>query len=330
MRFEFLPSSEQASKFDAEMQRALRESVLSLADQAHHILPDRLARDIANWSEQSTALHPVSPSGFGAYYDCVQALQSGHRFRARKLFRDIISEAAPQPDVRIKRLGVDYSRRASNRFQRYMGNGKTDASGIAKCHPRDAERFTAALKAAFDILSESSPGLYAEFQTLIRDIILVAPDGSHLDEFEGGTCFKLWGALFLNAESEASPLQLAITLAHEEGHAVLFGMCRDEMLVENLDDERHWSPIRQAERPLEGIFHATFVSARMVNTIRDIQRRRALTAVDKEQATQDLEQALKIYSEGVEIVAQKARFTTTGKAVFDGMTASMRDLLADA
>ena len=201
---------------------------------------------------------------------------------------------------------------------------------IAKCPQREARQFKANLSAALGILAASAPDLYAEFQTLIRDIILVVPDGSCDDEFEGGTCFKLWGALFLNAESEATPLQLAITLAHEEGHAVLFGACREEMLVENSDEERFWSPIRQAERPLEGIFHATFVSARMAVTIREIQRNSALSPADRKIVDQELKQALSIYEEGARIVAENARFTETGQAVFNEMSKSMRDVLVEA
>ena len=328
--FEFKPSPVQAARFDTDMQMALRESVWNVVEQVRDDLPNQLVADAELWAQLPTNTSPTAPAGFGAYYDFVQALEQNRTGRAKSLLREILFDSDAGSGVQINRLGADYSGRISSRFQAYMGNGKTDASGIAKCPQRDARRFKTNLSAALGILAARVPDLYAEFQTLIREIILVVPDGSCDDEFEGGTCFKLWGALFLNAESEATPLQLAITLAHEEGHAVLFGACRSEMLVENPDEERFWSPIRQAERPMEGIFHATFVSARMALTIREIQRNGALSIAEKKTIDQELSQALSIYEDGVDIVAENARFTQTGKTVFDEMTRSMRDFLVDA
>lgn len=328
--FEFKPSSVQAARFDTDMQSALRDSVRNVVDQVSDDLPAALVDDAESWARTVDVAMSTAPAGFGAYYDFVEALEHGKIGRAKRLLREILFDSDASPELQIRRLGADYSRRSSARFQAYMGNGKTDASGIAKCPSHEARRFKSNLIAALGILAASAPDLYAEFQTLIREIILVVPDGSSDDEFEGGTCFKLWGALFLNAESEATPLQLAITLAHEEGHAVLFGACRKEMLVENPDEERFWSPIRQAERPLEGIFHATFVSARMAVTIREIQRNADLSPADRKTADQELRQALSIYEDGVQIVNENARFTATGKMVFDEMTKSMQDFLVDA
>ena len=321
--FSFFPSADQAARFDTAMQTALRESVLNLAGQAKSVLQSDTYDRVADWAAVRPKLTPTTPAGFGAYYDCVAALMQDEFQRADQALREIVSASATAPRPQIKRLGTDYSPSVVRRFQNCFRSNKTDASGFADCSSRDAERFSVALNRAQDILAKNCPDLFQEFETLIREIVLVAPDGTNDDEFEGGTSFKLWGALFLNAESEASPVELAITLAHEEGHAVLFGMCQDEMLVENMDDERYWSAIRQAERPLEGIFHATFVSARMAYTARAIEADRTLSIGERRQVRDALDQALAIYLDGVPTLTKHARFTKTGKTVFQSMTEAM-------
>ena len=321
--FSFAPSATQAERFDAAMQAALRESVLNLAGQAKSVMSPGLYDRVAKWAGTQPDLHSTTPTSFGAYYDCVTALMQNEYKIADDAFREIISASAAPSRPQIKRLGVDYDEAVARRFQNCFQSEKTDASGFADCTERDARRFSGTLNLAFDLLAKTSPDLFQEFETLIREIVLVAPDGSSEDAFEGGTSFKLWGALFLNAESDASPVELAITLAHEEGHAVLFGMCRDEMLVENMDDARYWSAIRQSERPLEGIFHATFVSARMAHTAHAIAADRTLSSRERNQAHLACDQALDIYRDGIPTLTKHARFTKTGKAVFQSMTAAM-------
>ncbi|MEO1305788.1 MAG: HEXXH motif-containing putative peptide modification protein [Pseudomonadota bacterium] len=328
--FSFYPSAEQAKRFDAAMQFALRESVLNIAAQAQSVLPEHTLHAVQTWATSDPSARPTSPLGFGAFYDCIHALQTDNFTTANSLFNEIIDAAPASARPRITQLGEDYSPAAARRFQSFFKSEQTDASGFAPCSPQDARRFSNALTIAMDSLAKHCPDLFQEFEAIVREVVLVAPDGSSQDEFEGGTSFKLWGALFLNAQSEATPLELAITLAHEQGHAVLFGMCKDQMLVENSDDERYWSAIRQAKRPLEGIFHATFVSARMAYAAREIRSGSALNRRDRDTAKQAIEQALEIYHDGVPTLAKHARFTSTGHLVFESMTAAMADFTVKA
>ena len=62
-------------------------------------------------------------------------------------------------------------------------------------------------------------------------------------------------------------LDTAQALAHESGHNLLFGFCASESLVENADEELFASPLRADPRPMDGVFHATYVVARMHQTL---------------------------------------------------------------
>ena len=321
--FRFEPSADEAARRTQDMHEALGDSVFSLAQQASHVLPSLEIERVANWRQDIRCNPSLSAETFGAYYDLVDALERDAFSDAKSLFDEILTAPRTSAPTRIRSLGRDYSERVDARFRRYMGSEKTGVSGIAAPEHVDQERFSKTLNAALSLVSQHRPELAAEFQNLIRDIILVAPDCASNIEFEGGTSFKLWGALFLNAECTPSAVQLAVTLAHEEGHAVLFGACRSEMLVDNSDEERFWSPIRQSPRPLEGIFHATFVSARMMDLLLVLRRGQGFSVSERAQIESDLKLATQIYREGVEMVGRHARFTSTGKTVFDAMRGSI-------
>lgn len=325
---QYLPSVQQARQLNLEMHAALVSSLRNVAGQAADVLSESTINAFGLWAGSRGTAETLPPSAFGAYYELVNALQCDEFDRADTLFHEIMNAPERPKAVQVRRLGHDYDADTTRRFQAYMGNGKTDASGIAPPALKDAHAFTENLNAALAILSEHCPELAQEFHELIREIILVAPDGSSDSEFEGGTSFKLWGALFLNAECTPTPAQLAVTLAHEQGHAVLFGMCREEMLVHNLDDERFWSPIRQAKRPMEGIFHATFVSARMIDVLITLRRNMSLGRRDRTKLDLDLETSANVYEEGVEIISRHARMTETGQAIFEDMTRTMDDRFA--
>ena len=326
--FRFDPTEKQAQAHDTAMHVALADSLVNLAQQVQSVLPSMTADAVSAWRDRVLREGPVSPAIFGAYYDLVQALRDDDFVTAQSLWEEILSAQSVPGGPQINILGSDYCEQTTDRFKRYMGNGKTGVSGIARPHPKDSNRFAARLREALAIIDEHRPELVAELRHLIRDIVLVAPDDRSGIEFEGGTSFKLWGGLFLNAECDPSAIQLAVTLAHEEGHAVLFGMCRDEMLVENLDDERFWSPIRQSMRPMEGIFHATFVSARMIDLLIHLRQVEGLSVADKQHVQTDLDQAMHIYREGVILIREHARLTETGRQVFEAMDTAMTSHLA--
>jgi HEXXH motif-containing protein len=52
------------------------------------------------------------------------------------------------------------------------------------------------------------------------------------------------------------------TIVHEAAHLLLFGLARNEPLVNDGPARCHDSPLRRDPRPMDGLFHAAFVLAR--------------------------------------------------------------------
>jgi HEXXH motif-containing protein len=80
--------------------------------------------------------------------------------------------------------------------------------------------------------------------------------------FGGISSFAAWGAICLNQPVHTHWTEYFKQLVHETAHLLLFAMAREQALVLNDANERHPSALRDDDRPIDGIFHAAFVSAR--------------------------------------------------------------------
>jgi HEXXH motif-containing protein len=117
---------------------------------------------------------------------------------------------------------------------------------------------------ALALMQQADPVLYAEVSKLLRMIVLAAPESPDLDHlFNGASTFFVWGGTFLNAGLRRTPISLVDLLVHEGSHVLLFGLAAENALVRNSGDERYSSPLRSDPRPIDGIFHACFVAARV-------------------------------------------------------------------
>ncbi|MEO0884017.1 MAG: HEXXH motif-containing putative peptide modification protein [Pseudomonadota bacterium] len=320
------PNPERAHRQSAALQAQLRASLSYLAGEAAKAEILDLAQ-FGDWMDRMIGQR-LSPACFGAYYDLIAAMEKGQKRRAAVLFGEITETPVCGTTISIRRLGDDYTAGETRRIRKFMGGAGTGASGVRRPNHRKVARFETVLRDALDWIERRAPELAAEIDASIREIILVGPDRSGREAFEGGTSFKLTGALVLNAERDVDVADLVVTLAHEAGHAILFGECCDEMLVENPDTERHWSPIREERRPLEGIFHAGFVSSRMLWVLDRMEEDPQFSLHEQITMTTARADASQVFAECVSIVGQKARLTATGTRIFGQMrkTQSARDL----
>jgi HEXXH motif-containing protein len=109
-----------------------------------------------------------------------------------------------------------------------------------------------------------------------RFVLVVADDATM--HFEAGSSYRLWGAMLLNAVRRKTRIEIIESVAHENAHSRLFGLCTEEPAVQNPDQELYPSPLRVDPRPMDGVYHATFVSARMHWTMSRVIASGLLTA----------------------------------------------------
>jgi hypothetical protein len=120
------------------------------------------------------------------------------------------------------------------------------------------------VEAGLTALKRADRVFHDEVRNLIPMIVLAAPGSADPgDRFNGASTFFLWGASLLNAELSRSSIAMVELLVHESSHVLLFGASADGALTENSGSERYDSPLRPDKRPIDGIFHACFVSTRV-------------------------------------------------------------------
>jgi len=190
--------------------------------------------------------------------------------------------------------------------------------------PEAADDFWPLVQDGLALLRAGVPELAGEIEAILsRFLFAQAPPGAKM-EFDGASHFQFWGLLLLNPRHHRTPLALAEVLAHEAGHSLLFGLTVHEPLVLNPDHQRYASPLRVDLRPMDGIYHATFVSARMAFAMERLADSGVLTAAEAEQARKEAAKDRDNFEKGLSVVAADGDLTETGRAIMDNATAWIR------
>lgn len=171
------------------------------------------------------------------------------------------------------------------------------------------------IRAALDLLKTHDEESYAEFEAFVHCIRLF--QGRVL---RGETSLQSFGAVWLRVpEREQDQIAYWLEhLVHEVAHLRLESVFMLERLVLNpLSEKRYRAPIRDDPRPMRGVFHATFVLARIIRVF----RRLSLAGMDKR-----LRDPLRLFELQFEIGMAslhhpEARFSATGRRIRDALPA---------
>jgi HEXXH motif-containing protein len=266
---------------------------------------------------------PVDPQVFGIYYDLVLSLERDEEEAARALLSELLELPTPASGIQVKSL-ADLSATQRDRYRRQVD---TDPNSVMRIDPAPAamnEHCRGRVGEALSLLRQGYPELHAELQAILREVVIAAsPETDAALEFDGASSFLLWGSIALNARGHETRLDTLEALVHESAHCLLFGLSSAERLLENDHQPRYSSPLRADPRPLDGIFHATFVTARMHHAVATLLQRGILHGQEATQAGHSLTQHVAAFSDGAATLRKHATFTSLGQAVFDGMLRSM-------
>ena len=167
------------------------------------------------------------------------------------------------------------------------------------------------------LLRRIAPALAAEARHLTRQIVLAteAPDAAH--PFYGGSSFFLWGGIFFNPQRHATAYETAETLVHEAAHTLLTALAREEPLVRNPRSARYQAPVRRDPRPMEGIYHATFVLSRTCLLHRTAAGATDLTQPVRTAAAAAARRDTHLFFDGFATVMAQAELGELGRALIE-------------
>lgn len=321
--FGFFPNGARARALDLRMRRILGESLSHIADQA----AGHLAFDAASIHRLAAALQAggrFPPSTFGLYADLVLDISDDELEAAEQLLGALVRERPSAEPMRVLSLDHPDLQEHRERYARLMGCEPGGDFVILPPPADKAERFERMLGPAMKLMRDAAPALADEFDVLVDQLVMVSGEERNGYQFDGGSCYMLWGALFLNIGIERSPVALIEVLAHESAHMLLYGFAAEEPLVLNDDDERYRSPLRIDERPMDGIYHATYVSARMHWMMSRLIDSGRLEAAARDEAEAARRADARNFAAGDEVVRQHGRLTGTGDALMRAARDYMR------
>ena len=257
----FAPDAARARAVDRRMYSELAASLRHVIDACAENAPfDRSVMTHLVESLENGRRCP--PEAFACYYDLVSALMDGDEDGARRISGELTMHLGAAAERVLAPLRPLESCARSARYYRMMV-GDASSIGMSPVDTPVAASFADRFERGMALMHRALPELAGEVDAIVHEVVPIASDPSRATQIDGGSHFQLWGALFLNADFHQTDVAMLEVIAHETAHSLLFGLCTEEMLVENADEELYPSPLRPDLRPMDGIYHATFVSARM-------------------------------------------------------------------
>ncbi len=304
------------------MRERLADALVYICEQLGDELPNAAA--MAACADAVIRRSRVSSLVFGAYYELVSAIDEDDDAAAGRLAAEI-ARARPLPDaMAILALDDPACALPFDRFRRLMDTDPDVPLQVWPPQPQAEAACRDRIRQAFDLLDRGFPQMAAEIRALVGELVLAAgPEDPKAITFDGASCFMLWGAVMLNVRGQSNVLDTAQALAHESGHNLLFGFCADGPLIENEDEERYVSPLRLDPRPMDGIVHATYVTARMHQTVSRLLAAGVLDGGQTEAARADQAVHARGFAAGDEVIRQSGRLTAVGRQVMEAARAYM-------
>jgi HEXXH motif-containing protein len=261
---------------------------------------------------------------YATYYDLLGAARARDGEALKTAFARLPELAIDAKPFHTLRWGDPaFEAKRADRFLHYVNN---DTSNVVHFDEVDVPVYDHACTlahAAVDMFDVAAPEIAGEATELIRELVFVSNSTGKGRGFDGATSFYCWGALFLNAEGHQTLVDMIDGLAHESAHAHLFGIASGAPLVTNPPEERYTSPLRSDPRPLEGIFHATFVSARMYYAHARLFDAGAYSSEQADQAEESSDLARQAFYAGLSTLDAHAKLTSLGRRVIKAASAYM-------
>lgn len=320
----FLPDGERARDINSTMVKHLIASLKTIQDmllRGGH--GDAAVPDVD--FERELEFSALDPVVHAHHYRAMVAVRGGRWADCRAALDDLRSDIGPARPFHCLRWGSrDLNRDKRDALLRCVNSDPQARIAFRDVDAKDfvhLERLTAE---ALDLLGRAAPDLVGELTELVRDLVFANGDPEHGFAFDGITSFHCWGALFLNAAEHRDLISLVDGLSHEGAHSYLFGLAAGAPFLLNGLGGRFSSPLRSDPRPLEGIYHATFVSARMHYAQGRLLASGLLSPEHADAADDARDNARQAFYAGLQTLDAHAEFTPLGRRLMDDTVAHMR------
>jgi hypothetical protein len=312
------PSAARVRDIDQGLRLRLTESLKYLAEMASL---GESSQDLLASIEARLNVGPVSPWVFGLYAKLVAELSKSPQGDARKEFAQI-AHAASLPSYACITNFCDPAI-ATDWWEHFQVLFDTDRQRPFRPESpvhEASELCKKELLKALATLERSDRAWHEEVRNLLRLIVLAAPRTlDSADLFNGASTFFLWGGALVNADIRRNAIAMLDLLVHESSHVLLFGISTEGGLTRNSGRERYDSPVRNDKRPIDGIFHACFVSTRVHLAMNRLLQSNTLGEEEMRVAAERQRYNGESASAALEVLERHAQLTATGEKVMDSL-----------
>lgn len=311
----FEPNGERAGFLYERMKRNLARSIGDIASACRgNIGYDESA--VGGLSARLAGAGAVRPAFYVAYFDLLEAARRDDIEACAALLTELGRAEIEAPAFAYRRWG-DIEPKTAERYLRFVNIDPETPVGFAPLDPVTFAEVCDAARRALAKFDAAAPEISGEIRGLVKEVVLVDGAPGQTMNFDGATSVFSWGALFLNANEHRDIVEMADGLSHESAHAHLFGLSLGEAFVENSPDERFPSPLRAEPRPLDGVFHAAYVSARMHYAHTRLIDGGVLSAGERARAEEARAGGRRAFEDGIATIDAHARLTALGRQVLD-------------
>jgi len=312
-RVAFAPSAERGIALDVAMQHELASSLDHLISACAVEAPG-IGSALMPPRALLAAGQSLPPRAFGLYFQLASSLFDGNESAAQWAAARLSEMAPRQPGLLMQGWGSEESAALEALLALRMGDDVQQFAAVSQATTRC---FTALVNEGLALIQAGVPELHGEITSLLSEMLFAQAPAGAVMEFDGASHYQFWGLLLLNPAHHRTPLAIAEVLAHEAGHSLLFGLTVEEPLVLNGDEELFVSPLRPDPRPMDGIYHATFVSARMAWAMEALADSGLLTNAEQRQARSEAAKDRENFSRGWQTVRQHGRLSATGLQIME-------------
>ena len=313
----FLPDKIRAQQLYTHMKDRLVSSLLYVFEQVGEHA-DINKEDLISCLDSVERAKRVNPVLYGLYYDLLIAASQNSPAEITENFRCIVATDTPDmedisilsfcpPDLDVKTIDL---------YRRSLDIETDSPFDFSSPCETSVQRCNELIVNALEVIKHAAPKLHAEISALITQIILSGSKPLNgADSYDGASSVYLWGAICINADSHHSLLHMIETLIHETAHSLLFGLSVDEPLVQNPPQLRYPSPLRKEPRPMDGVYHVTFVSARVHYGLSCVRNSELLDHTSMQNVEQRLSVHNEAFMDSITTVGREAMLSSLGESI---------------
>ena len=261
----------------------------------------------------------LTPDAYADYFEVIRALQTDPNTQINGFLRNIETQTRKASDgVALRVLSMeDCGRVGARKIRAHFASESLTFGQMRFVPPSAHPRIRRNLKQGIATIKAYAPNAWADFSAITTEIVAAYGAPRNRMTFDGCSSLERFGSILINMRRDRSPLIMAETLVHESAHSLLFALSCNDHRVLNPASELYESPLRIDPRPLDGIYHAVFVLARMHGFLAEVALHPKSTSAMKAEARKTLKTRYENFMDGYTVLKDNALLTDIGQDLLD-------------